>query len=227
MTTPPWGVETPPWPGVKQESDQEGTVVTPWAGFNQGSDQGGTVVTPWAGFKRESDSNGTVVTWLPRWGEEEVKREPRRFPDAGEETKKEEERERGNWWQRMQKTVFRKAEEVLAGREKEEAGREGKRRKRITPGNYTAMEIHGFFGLVDDGRCGQGRMLICHVPSWVKGQFMDLRDGDRVHVWNVNGRGKGVLSVLSTGRHRYYSPGSKVTTCTICVPEEEWARVVG
>lgn len=185
-------------------------------------------VTPWAGFKQDTDSKqDQEVSWLPRWGEEEVKREPRQFPDAGEETKKEEERERGNWWQRMQKTVFRKAEEVLAGREKEEAGREGKRRKRITPGNYTAMEIHGFFGLVDDGRCGQGRMLICHVPSWVKGQFMDLKDGDRVHVWNVNGRGRGVLSVLSTGRHRYYSPGSKVTTCTICVPEEEWARVVG
>lgn len=201
MTTPPWGFEA--------------------------------TVTPWAGFKQDTDSKqDQEVSWLPRWGEEEIKREPRRFPDAEEETgreetKKEEERERGNWWQRMQKTVFRKAEEVLAGREKEEAGREGKRRKRITPGNYTAMEIHGFFGLVDDGRCGQGRMLICHVPSWVKGQFMDLKDGDRVHVWNVNGRGKGVLSVLSTGRHRYYSPGSKVTTCTICVPEEEWARVVG
>jgi hypothetical protein len=204
MTTPPWGFEA--------------------------------TVTPWAGFKQDTDSKqDQEVTWLPRWGEEEaeVKREPRRFPDAGgEEVKRpdageeerKEEREQGNWnwWQRMQKTVFK---EVLAG--KEEAGREGKRRKRITPGNYTAMEIHGFFGLVDDGRCGQGRMLICHVPSWVKGQFMDLRDGDRVHVWNVNGRGKGVLSVLSTGRHRYYSPGSKVTTCTICVPEEEWARVVG
>jgi hypothetical protein len=201
MTTPPWGFEA--------------------------------TVTPWAGFKQDTDSKqDQEVTWLPRWGEEEIKREPRRFPDAEEETGREEarkveEKERGNWWQRMQKTVFRKAEEVLAGREKEEAGREGKRRKRITPGNYTAMEIHGFFGLVDDGRCGQGRMLICHVPSWVKGQFMDLRDGDRVHVWNVNGRGKGVLSVLSTGRHRYYSPGSKVTTSTICVPEEEWARVVG
>ncbi len=25
-------------------------------------------------------------------------------------------------------------------------------------------------------------------------------------------------------RHRYYSPGTKGTTCTICVPEEQWER---
>ena len=182
--------------------------------------------TPWAGFKQEE--GGTVVTWLPQWGEEEPGgREPRRFPTAGEETREEEARkeeaERGSWWQRLQRRVEKGVEEA----QKERVEEDGRRRKRITPSNYTAMEIHGFFGLVEDGRCGQGQMLICHVPSWVKGQFMDLRDGDQVHVWNVNGRGKGVLNVLSTGRHRYYSPGSKVTTCTICVPEEQWARVVG
>ena len=109
--------------------------------------------------------------------------------------------------------------------EEDEIERDGdRRRKRITPGQYTAMEIHGFFGLIDDGSCSQGRMLICHVPSWVRGQFLDINDGDVVHAWHVSGKTGGVLTVLSTGRHRYYSPGQRVTTCTICVPEEEWAR---
>lgn len=108
----------------------------------------------------------------------------------------------------------------------DEEGREvdGKRRKRITPSNYSAMEIHGYFGLIDDGSCGQGRMLICHVPSWVRGQFLDVQAGDEVHAWHVSGKTGGLLTVLDTGRHRYYSPGARVTTCAICVPEEQWER---
>lgn len=98
--------------------------------------------------------------------------------------------------------------------------------RRITPSCYTAMEIHGFFGLVDDGLCGSGRMLIVHQPSWVRGNFLDIKDGDDIHVWHVSGTSGGVLRVLSTGRHRYYSPGQKVTTCTICVPEEQWESLM-
>ena len=101
---------------------------------------------------------------------------------------------------------------------------DAKRRKRITPSNYSAMEIHGYFGLIDDGSCSQGRMLICHVPSWVRGQFLDVKGGDEVHAWHVSGKTGGVLTVLDSGRHRYYSPGARVTTCTICVPEEQWER---
>jgi len=100
----------------------------------------------------------------------------------------------------------------------------GEPRLRICPSNYTAMEIHGFFGLIDDGPCSSGRMLVVHVPSWIKGYFLDLRDGDRVHAAHVNGKVGGVLRVLAVGRHRYYSPGAKVSTCTICVPEEQWER---
>jgi hypothetical protein len=97
-------------------------------------------------------------------------------------------------------------------------------RLRVCPSNYTAMEIHGFFGLIDDGPSSSGRMLIVHVPSWIKGYFLDLRDGDNVHAAHVNGSVGGVLRILAVGRHKYYSPGSKVSTCTICVPEEQWER---
>ena len=107
-----------------------------------------------------------------------------------------------------------------------ETGDEESRARRITPSSYNAMEIHGFFGLVDDGPSGEGRMLIVHQPSWVRGQFLDIKDGDDIHVWHVAGRAGGVLRVLSAGRHRYYSPGQRVTTCTVCVPEEQWERLM-
>ena len=96
--------------------------------------------------------------------------------------------------------------------------------RRIIAANYSAVEIHGFFGLIDDGSVGEGRMLIVHVPKWIRGYFLDIKQGDTLHVYHASG-GKigGALTVLSTGRHKYYAPGRRVMTCTICVPEEQWA----
>lgn len=96
--------------------------------------------------------------------------------------------------------------------------------RRIVSSNYSAVEIHGFFGLIDDGSAGEGRMLIVHVPKWIRGYFLDIQQGDTLHVYHAKGRKVGgVLTVLATGRHRYYAPGRRVTTCTVCVPEEQWA----
>jgi len=44
-------------------------------------------------------------------------------------------------------------------------------------------------------------------------------------VVHVSGKAGGNLTVLATGRHRYYSPGTKVSTCTVTVPEDEWAAL--
>jgi len=97
---------------------------------------------------------------------------------------------------------------------------------KCAPSNYSAMEIHGFYGLIDDGSDAYGRVLIVHVPKWVRGYVIDIRQGDRLPVNRVDGNGGGTLTVLSTGRHKYYSPGKRVTTCTVCVPEEQWALFV-
>lgn len=98
-----------------------------------------------------------------------------------------------------------------------------KNERRIVSANYSAVEIHGFFGLIDDGSVGEGRMLIVHVPKWIRGYFLDIKQGDDLHVYHPKGKVKGVLSVLSTGRHKYYAPGRRVMTCTVCVSEEQWA----
>lgn len=96
--------------------------------------------------------------------------------------------------------------------------------RRVVSSNYSAVEIHGFFGLIDDGSAGEGRMLIVHVPKWIRGYFLDIKQGDTLHVYHARGKKVGgVLTVLSTGRHKYYAPGRRVTTCTVCVPEEQWA----
>ena len=51
----------------------------------------------------------------------------------------------------------------------------------------------------------------------------DVRDRDELRVWHVSGKMGGLLTVLSMG-YRYYSPGQKVTTWTICVLEGQWEK---
>ena len=102
-----------------------------------------------------------------------------------------------------------------------------KSERRIVSANYSAVEIHCFFGLIDDGSVGEGRMLIVHVPKWIRGYFLDIKQGDELHVNHPKGKVKGVLYVLSTGRHKYYAPGRRVMTCTVCVSEEQWAPFSG
>ena len=135
------------------------------------------------------------------------------------------------WITKLRKLIcLRKRRESQVGVEEapqqQTVDSEDHKTRRITPSSYNAMEIHGFFGLVDDGPCSSGRMLIVHQPNWVRGQFLEIRDGDDIHAWHVSGKTGGVLHVLSTGRHRYYAPGQKVTTCTVCVPKEQWERLM-
>ena len=116
----------------------------------------------------------------------------------------------------------------LRGRNEYEINKDEKQHQ-ICPSNYSAIEINGLFGLVDDGLCEYGRMLIAHIPPKIQknfeGYFMDIKDGDRIRIKGL--KSTGVVTVLTTGRHRYYSPGQKITTCTICVPEEQWLQCVG
>lgn len=95
--------------------------------------------------------------------------------------------------------------------------------RRISHASYSAVEIHGFYGLIDDGSDAAGRVLIVHVPKWIRGYFIDIKQGDTLHVNRVDGKAGGTLTVLSTGRHKYFPPGRRVTTFTVCVPEEQWA----
>lgn len=197
---------------------------------------------PWGDI--QDPEYGSKPPWIPYTRKEDTARlpapkRPQDFPSWEGPTDKtitrEEKAEGASWVAKLRRWVSarrRKNEDATGASESllrdrdAEMGDEERRVRRITPSCYNAMEIHGFYGLVDDGPCSAGRMLIVHQPSWVRGQFLDIRDGDDIHVWHVAGKVGGVLSVLSTGRHRYYSPGQKVATCTVCVPEEQWERLM-
>ena len=88
--------------------------------------------------------------------------------------------------------------------------------ERMCAANYSAVEIHGFFGLIDDGSSDSGRMLKVHVPRWIRGYFLDLKQGDTVHVYHTNGKVGGMLRILAVGRDKYYPPGRRITSCSIC-----------
>ena len=113
---------------------------------------------------------------------------------------------------------------VLARVRKAKSARDPESNVKICSSNYTAMEIHGFYGVIDDGPAANGHMLILHVPKWVRGYQLDVRDGDTLPLAHVTGKTGGTVRVLEVGRHKYYSPGQKVTTCTVCVPAEHWER---
>ena len=98
-------------------------------------------------------------------------------------------------------------------------GRVGSRR-------YSAMQAGGLYGLIDEGSDGGGaRMLLAHVPRKSGHTFIDVRPGERIQVTNPKGgRGVWTLQVAYTGRHRYYSPGAKVTTLRVAVAQDDWLR---
>lgn len=216
----------------------------PWHKVHAG-DGGNTGKPPWAPRRvYDEESSGRVP--LSRKTRDFPQGDLELRPRAGEKEKEQRgEEEDPTWWlprlrrwlcsrRRMDRQSAQTAlsQALLStgghGSNDLEMGEEEYKVRRITASCYNAMEIHGFFGLVDDGPChgGSGRMLIVHQPPWVRGQFLDIKDGDDIHVWHVAGTSGGVLRVLWTGRHRYYSPGQKVTTCTVCVREEQWERLM-
>ena len=227
----------PPWdPQVEDEPGAQAVTVAPPASAAKGEDKSGLNEDWRENWYDPRDRDRRVQVGGP--GRERERRVSHGGNASGLDWTNEEEefalvRKTRRWWMRV-RAEMEKASQLLDGalkgpdraaeRWEVQVGEDGRRRKRITPSNYDAMEIHGFFGLIDDGLCGQGRMLICHIPQWVRGRMADVRDGDELRVWHVSGKMGGPLTVLSTGRHRYYSPGQKVTTWTICVPEGQWEK---
>ena len=78
---------------------------------------------------------------------------------------------------------------------------------------YAAVDLAGT-GLIDLGRDAYGaRLLLAHRRGGVQvcaGDSLRLRDAPPV-------------PVLWTTRHRYYSPGAKVTTLVVAVPDAAWS----
>jgi hypothetical protein len=220
----------PPWSEVFQQGQDKQPPWEPRKLPPPGGHELEPEPAPWSERREPEDEPPSFQPSVQR----RTREFPRGLPPGAESSQERKEKPEGSWWvaklrrwlcsRRRRERQVAEASEALLG--SPDMGEEERRVRRITPSCYNAMEIHGFFGLVDDGPCSSGRMLIVHQPSWVRGHFLDIRDGDDIHVWHVSGTAGGVLRVLSTGRHRYYSPGQRVTTCTVCVPEEQWERLM-
>ena len=98
--------------------------------------------------------------------------------------------------------------------------------RQICAGNYTSVEIHGLYGLIDQDPQGinkEGdRDVIAHMPRWVKGHSLDIRPGDVISVVGLdqnNKKQQKLLMVTYTTPNKYYPPGARVSTLRLGVRE--------
>ena len=98
---------------------------------------------------------------------------------------------------------------------------------RVTKRDYAAWDSLRSLGLVDQGEDGWGaRMLVLHTPrNRTNRELLDVTEGDFLHVFSDAG-GLHRLRVLFTGRHRYYAPGTKVSTLVVGVDNREWEALL-
>lgn len=99
--------------------------------------------------------------------------------------------------------------------------------RRLGRSQYSAMETHGNFGLVDTGEVVRGsRMITLHIPTRSNPTYsFDVKPGDVIHINGITREMKGkraVLNVDFVACRQYFAPGRKVTSCTIAVPDYQW-----
>jgi hypothetical protein len=96
--------------------------------------------------------------------------------------------------------------------------------------NYAAVEAsHSWFGMIDTGFVRGGvRGVIVHVPkrhkAWT-GVLNEIRQGVVLKVrptLGKSGHQTHALRVQYTTPSRYYSPGAKISTLEVGVPEADW-----
>lgn len=93
--------------------------------------------------------------------------------------------------------------------------------KRLSPENYSGLEIHGFFGLIDTGEeISKQRVIIVHTPPRVDTiHMLSLRVGEEIDFVYVNSkqRRRGKVYVMWIGRSKYCSPGRPITSLRVGV----------
>ena len=107
----------------------------------------------------------------------------------------------------------------------QEAQREAEQRLREK--NYSAVEAHGWFGLIDSGCPAKGvRELIAHTPRHNGGFTLDrLRAGQEIYLRSARNEDGAAIRIRFTTPERYYAPGRKITTLSIGVDDAAWLRL--
>ena len=100
--------------------------------------------------------------------------------------------------------------------------------KRIGRAMYVATANDGKYGLIDTGEEADGcSVLIVHVPKKFQDIDLEIDPGDVLMSRGVHRRGEDTpLVVQFVGRSQYFSPGKRVSSCTIGVAAQEWKNFV-
>ena len=100
--------------------------------------------------------------------------------------------------------------------------------QRLREKNYSAVEAHGWFGLIDSGCPSKGvRELVAHTPRHNGGFTLDrLRAGQEIHLRSAKNEDGAAIRIRFTTPERYYAPGRKITTLSIGVDDAAWLRLV-
>ncbi len=100
--------------------------------------------------------------------------------------------------------------------------------KRIGRAMYVATANDGKYGLIDTGEEADGcSVLIVHVPKKFQDIDLEIDPGDVLISRGVHRRGADTpLLVQFVGRSQYFSPGKRVSSCTIGVAAQEWKSFV-
>lgn len=91
--------------------------------------------------------------------------------------------------------------------------------RKITPGNYDAIEINKAYGLIHIGQgvYNEDNFIIHTRVKDDKTPMLSIQMGDTIIVTNLKTRKKETLTVRYTTRSRYYSPGVMINTIHVGV----------
>jgi len=100
--------------------------------------------------------------------------------------------------------------------------------RRLSEKGYSAVEAHGWFGLIDAGCPSRGvRELTAHTPRHNGGFTLDrLRPGQDIRLKSARNEDGATLRIRFTTPERYYAPGRKITTLSIGVDDAAWQRLI-
>ena len=99
--------------------------------------------------------------------------------------------------------------------------------KRIGRSMYVATANDGKFGIIDTHEVTNGQaILLVHIPKKENQTVLDIRVGDVIRVKQIpKGSNEYPVQVRFVGRSQYFRPGTRISSCIIGVPCDEWKNV--
>lgn len=91
--------------------------------------------------------------------------------------------------------------------------------RKISPGNYDAVEVNKSYGLIHIGKgaYNEDNFVLHTRVKDDKTPMLSIQMGDTIDIMNLQTKRKQTLTVRYTTRSRYYSPGVMINTMKVGV----------